>query len=108
MSIDRTTDLGEHKVFEGPEAEAALVRVALEREGIGVAIHASRPVRARLHGAVYVIDGAQLEAARAVVARFMKGADPSDAAILPPWTCFSCGEVIEGQFKTCWNCGTAK
>lgn len=22
-----------------------------------------------------------------------------------PWTCPSCGEVLEPQFTTCWNCG---
>jgi hypothetical protein len=23
---------------------------------------------------------------------------------LPSWTCFSCGEIVEGQFFQCWNC----
>jgi hypothetical protein len=23
-----------------------------------------------------------------------------------PWTCAQCGEVIEGQFTSCWQCGT--
>jgi rubrerythrin len=23
---------------------------------------------------------------------------------LPSWTCFGCGEVVEGQFFQCWNC----
>lgn len=22
-----------------------------------------------------------------------------------PWTCSSCGELLEGQFDQCWNCG---
>lgn len=26
----------------------------------------------------------------------------------PEWTCESCGEVIEGQFAQCWNCGSAR
>jgi hypothetical protein len=26
----------------------------------------------------------------------------------PPWTCRSCGEVIEGQFMECWNCGALR
>ena len=25
--------------------------------------------------------------------------------IQPPWTCGGCGEVLEGQFDRCWNCG---
>jgi len=24
----------------------------------------------------------------------------------PPWTCPKCKEWLEGQFSTCWNCGT--
>ena len=24
---------------------------------------------------------------------------------LPPWTCESCDEEIEGQFTECWKCG---
>jgi hypothetical protein len=28
---------------------------------------------------------------------------PSPAA--EPWTCPGCGERIEGQFASCWNCG---
>ncbi len=23
---------------------------------------------------------------------------------LPPWNCFRCGEIVEGQFFQCWNC----
>ncbi len=25
-----------------------------------------------------------------------------------PWTCPDCGEAIEGQFTSCWNCGRDK
>lgn len=24
------------------------------------------------------------------------------------WCCFECGEVVEGQFFQCWNCGTTR
>ena len=24
------------------------------------------------------------------------------------WTCGNCGETLEGQFSSCWQCGTAK
>ena len=27
---------------------------------------------------------------------------------LPVWKCASCGEVIEGQFTDCWNCGKSR
>ncbi|MGH7830408.1 MAG: DUF7577 domain-containing protein, partial [Candidatus Binatia bacterium] len=25
-----------------------------------------------------------------------------------PWQCRKCGEVIEGQFTDCWNCGSSQ
>jgi rubrerythrin len=25
-----------------------------------------------------------------------------------PWTCGNCGETLESQFNSCWQCGTAK
>ena len=24
--------------------------------------------------------------------------------VSPPWCCFSCGTLVEGQFFQCWNC----
>ena len=26
----------------------------------------------------------------------------------PVWECESCGEIIEGQFSECWNCGKTR
>jgi len=31
MSIERNTDLGERRVYEGPEADVTLIKMALER-----------------------------------------------------------------------------
>lgn len=25
-----------------------------------------------------------------------------------PWVCLDCGEAIEGQFTSCWNCGSER
>jgi hypothetical protein len=25
-----------------------------------------------------------------------------------PWTCPNCGEPLEGQFSSCWQCGTSR
>ena len=49
---------------------------------------------------VWVSDDAQLEAARALLAQLRH----------PPWRrwpCPGCGEIVEGPFEQCWNCGTA-
>ncbi len=26
----------------------------------------------------------------------------------PPWKCSRCGELLEGQFTTCWRCGNVR
>jgi hypothetical protein len=108
MSSERTTDLGERQVFEGPEADATIVRLALEHEGIRTRIQSANAGRTRLRGAVYVVDLSQVEQARAIVARHVKGGYPSNAALGSPWTCPKCGESVEGQFEACWKCGTPK
>ena len=49
---------------------------------------------------VWVSDDAQLEAARTLLAQLRH----------PPsrrWLCPGCGEIVEGPFEQCWNCGTA-
>lgn len=49
---------------------------------------------------VWVLDDAQLEEARTLFARWM-------AASERRWACPGCGEVIDGPFEVCWNCGTS-
>ena len=95
------------KVYEGPEADAVLVKLALEREGIRCFVATTNVARTRLHGAVYV-SPAVAERALQIVTRHLKGAAVSEAAIAPPWRCSSCGEIVEAQFQACWKCGTAK
>ena len=36
----------------------------------------------------------------------MKQGGPAATHAQASWTCPKCGEVLEGQFTTCWNCGT--
>jgi rubrerythrin len=94
-------------VYEGPEAEAVLVKLALEREGIRCFIVAANAARARLRGAVHV-SPSNAERARQIVTRHLKGASVSEAALMPAWRCVNCGEMVEGQFQACWKCGRAK
>jgi hypothetical protein len=102
-----TIRLIDDQVFEGTEADVTVVRLALEREGIRTEVRTTA-TRIRLCGAVYVRDRKDLERARAVVARHLKGSLPSEAVLAQPWHCRSCGELIEGQFEECWNCGATK
>jgi hypothetical protein len=91
------------KVYEGPEADAVMVKLALERDAIRCHI-----TRVRLHGTVYVLFPTQVERARTIVARHLKGASVSAAVLSAPWHCPSCNELIEGQFQACWKCRTPK
>ena len=103
---DQREDLGERQVFEGPETDAAMVQLALEREGIEAVVDHTRTVFSRLHGAVYVSSRSDVERARDIVARHLRG--DTSAGPVASWKCPSCKETIEGQFAQCWKCGHAK
>lgn len=32
----------------------------------------------------------------------------ADKSGLPHWRCAKCGELVEGQFDLCWQCGTPR
>lgn len=48
---------------------------------------------------VWVLDGADLARARAVVAEFQR------APVADPRSCRACGESNPGAFELCWRCG---
>lgn len=56
---------------------------------------------------VWVTDDAQYAAANDLVVAFMSGAY-SRMFSGERWTCPRCAEQLEGQFTSCWNCGTAR
>ncbi len=47
---------------------------------------------------VWVADDAQCEPARALLADWQ-------SAPHRRWACPGCGEIVEGPFESCWNCG---
>lgn len=49
---------------------------------------------------LWIPDPQDESAAMAVI----HGAD-RDIGKLPVWRCADCGELLEGQFAQCWNCG---
>ena len=53
---------------------------------------------------LWVLDDADYDRAMARVQELL--AEQTEPA--PDWTCPRCGEVIEGQFAQCWNCGAAR
>jgi hypothetical protein len=50
---------------------------------------------------VWVEDAAQFDAARALLDEWRR---------LPErrWACAACGEIVEGPFEQCWNCGALR
>lgn len=54
---------------------------------------------------VWVLRDEDEAPARVIVERFHSG-EALDQKPSQPWKCPHCGEMIEGQFTACWNCGT--
>lgn len=89
--------------------EAGFLRGLLESAGIEVQLRSMELWTAAVE--IYYSEGARpsvwvhardLERARQVVER---RDEPGDS---PSWTCSGCGERLEGQFTSCWQCGRAR
>lgn len=51
---------------------------------------------------IWLLDEAQHAKAQAIIADYQR---PLSAQDTQPWRCTYCGEVNEGQFAICWQCG---
>lgn len=51
---------------------------------------------------IVVVHAAQEAQARAIITTYLEGGEQID---LPQWSCPRCGEISEGQFTQCWQCG---
>ena len=51
---------------------------------------------------VWVIHEDDVARARVIVQELESQSEVSNQE---PWTCASCGEVLEAQFTSCWKCG---
>lgn len=94
--------------------EAEFVRALLEREDIravvqGGVLDAARGDIPYTGGALpsVWINEPDREQAEAIVEEYRRGG-PAATQPQAAWTCPKCGEKLEGQFTTCWNCGTEK
>ncbi len=53
---------------------------------------------------LWVVDDNKYDQAKEILKDiFSEGKDKA-----PKWKCANCGEMIEGQFTDCWNCGEGK
>jgi hypothetical protein len=75
----------------------------------GIAATVQRPYASSIAGElppdqalpeVWVTDDTQLEAARVLLVQLRH-------PTWRHWRCPGCGEIIDGPFEQCWNCGTA-
>jgi hypothetical protein len=92
--------------------EAYLVKGLLEIEGVkafvrGESLFAARgeaPITPDTLPTVWIVDDGDAARAAAILADFgSHPASPSTAA--ESVACPQCGEMVEPQFATCWNCG---
>jgi putative signal transducing protein len=56
---------------------------------------------------VWVSDDAQYDRAHALLIAFLNGDFAREFRGMD-WRCPRCGEQLEGQFTTCWNCRTIR
>jgi hypothetical protein len=94
--------------------EAEFVRGLLEAEEItavvqGSALEGARgdiPFTAASLPSVWVNES-DVERAVQIVDEFRRGG-PATTEKQITWKCPKCGEMLEGQFTSCWKCGTEK
>ncbi len=103
------------KVYEARDlAEAELVKGMIDSEEIEVMVQdgalqgvlGEAATNSEALPTVWVNDE-DVTRAEAIVNDFRKGGTDSDASATV-WTCPKCSEVLQGQFTTCWNCGTER
>jgi hypothetical protein len=95
--------------------EAHLVKGLLELEGIasevrGEALYGALgelAITADTLPSVWIQDDGQMEQAMRIVSRYEQGLG-SHAIIGVLWRCPKCGEMLEPQFASCWQCGTTR
>lgn len=99
-----------HAARHAPEAH--LVKGFLESNGIAAVVRGEYltsgwgdlPVDVC---SVWIDDDAQYDRAHALLVTFLNG-DLAREYRDHGWRCARCGEQLEGQFTSCWNCGAAK
>ncbi len=96
-----------HTFSLADRAEAGLLKELLEREGVTCLIRNEQLFAAlgeipflECFPELWVVDDEVWPRARLLLDNWFK----SDEETVP-WTCSSCGEILEGQFGACWKCG---
>jgi hypothetical protein len=91
--------------------EAQFLRDFLDRHLIRTAIlgdylaGAAGELPVNIYPTVWVIENEDLPRAQELLARFHSQTTPQGG---PDWVCPQCGELVEGGFDLCWNCGRSR
>lgn len=80
------------------------LRGILENAGITCFINNELPVKYRGTPELWIEDDSRLDEAMQIKQDW----ESPQADNGTPWTCPKCGEKLESQFTSCWECGTKK
>jgi hypothetical protein len=94
------------KLFSSPDiAELGLFKSRLEEAGIACEVRNAN-VSIALPGAAFYPELWLLRDEDCAEAeKLIQSWRRPTASLENPWTCAGCGEVMEGQFASCWKCG---
>ncbi len=95
------------RLFSSPDAAGlALIRTALDEAGITYEIrNETMPYPlAAFDPEIWILEDADFSKARELRDSIIKLPIGSQTS----WTCPACGEKSEGQFESCWKCGTTR
>jgi hypothetical protein len=93
------------RVYSGGYDAASVLKTLLESEGIQILALGDPQARRLDRQEIFVLNEAQIDRARDIVAHFLAGEPLVDPKTHKSWRCTSCNELIEGQFTECWKCG---
>ena len=99
-----------HTFNHAEPALAGMFRELLQREGVNCLLR-NEELFAGLgeipftecYPELWVVDDELFTRASSLLKQFMASESAST-----PWTCSQCGEQLEGQFNSCWKCGTIR
>jgi rubrerythrin len=109
----------QHVYTARDQMDAHFLRGLLEREGILSVVQGemlegawgTMPVSSESRPSVWVNE-ADVARSQPIVAEYQsreqRNARGAEAPPRVTWKCPKCGEAVEEQFDTCWNCGTER
>ena len=90
---------------------AGLMKELLEKEGVACLVRNEQLFVGlgeipfvELFPELWIVDDEVYPRAKLLIDSWLQNHSPCE----PGWTCPGCGEVLEGQFGACWQCGGKK